>query len=252
MMDINCDLGEGEPLAKTRRILRWVTSANIACGGHAGSERTMRACLKLCHHLGVNAGAHPGFEDRKNFGRKEEAISLPQLQALIGCQAGRLSALAEDENIAISHIKLHGALYHVVEHDKELALGFAAFVKDRFAGVRILASPNGEVIPAARRCGVEAWGELFSDRAYNADGELVPRSQPGAILRDLAEIRTRIETFRWSGRVPASNGKLIPIAARTVCIHADSPAALRIARMLATLFREGHTESGARSEATLR
>ena len=252
MMDINCDLGEGEPLAKTRRMLRWVTSANIACGGHAGSERTMRACLKLCHRLGVNAGAHPGFEDRKNFGRKEEAISLVQLQALVGSQAGRLGALAQDENIAISHIKLHGGLYHVVERDQGLARGYAAFVKERFAGVRIIASPKGELIRAAMRCGVEAWGELFSDRAYTADGDLVPRGQPGAILRDLAEIRTRMETFRSSGRVPASNGKLVAIAARTVCIHSDSPGALRIARLLATLFREDHTRAGSPEQGAVR
>lgn len=238
MMDINCDLGEGEPLAKTRRILRWVTSANIACGGHAGSERTMRSCLRLCNQLGINAGAHPGFEDRRNFGRREEAISLPKFQALIEFQAGKLAVLAEEEKIRISHIKLHGALYHAVERDEGLARGYAAFVKERFPGARIIASPRGEVIPAAMHLGVEAWGELFSDRAYTAEGDLVPRSQPDAILRDFAEIRGRMETFRSSGCLPAKGGKLVAIAARTVCIHADSPGALRIARLLAALFRE--------------
>lgn len=240
MMDINCDLGEGEPLGKTRRILRWVTSANIACGGHAGSERTMRACLKLCHQLRVNAGAHPGFEDRQNFGRREQAITVLKLKALVESQAGRLAVLAEEENLRLSHIKLHGALYHLVERDKDLARGYASIVKERFAGFRIIASPNGEVIPAAMRCGVEAWGELFSDRAYTADGGLLPRGQPGAILRDLAEIRRRMETFLASGCVPAGDGKLVAIAARTVCVHADSPGAMRIARLLATLFRGSH------------
>jgi 5-oxoprolinase (ATP-hydrolysing) subunit A len=238
MMDINCDLGEGEPLAMTRRILRWVTSANIACGGHAGNVRTMRACLGLCKELGVNAGAHPGFEDRENFGRAEKAISLPELKSLVKSQAGELALVAEEVGVSLSHIKLHGALYHVVEGDGRLAKGYATLVGERFPGVRIIASPNGHVTRAAARCGVEVWGELFADRAYGANGDLIPRSQPGAILRDLTEIRMRMEMFRSTGRLPTSNGKKISIAARTVCVHADSPGALRIARLLAALFRE--------------
>ena len=248
-MDINCDLGEGEPLAKTRRMLRWVTSANIACGGHAGNERTMRACLKLCQGLRVNAGAHPGFEDRRNFGRTEQEISPARLKALIESQVGRLAVLAGEMNLALSHIKLHGALYHLVERDRNLARGYAAWVKERFAGFRIIASPNGEVRLAAIRCGLEAWGELFSDRAYAPDGTLVPRSEPAALLRDLGEVRTRMEEFRASRRVRANDGNLIAIDAQTVCVHADSPGALRIARLLARLFREDRSELDSESAA---
>ena len=247
MMDINCDLGEGEPLAKTRRMLRWVTSANIACGGHAGNERTMRACLNLCHSLGVNVGAHPSFEDRRNFGRTEQKISPTGLKALLESQVGRLAVLAGEMNLALSHIKLHGALYHVVERDRTLARGYAALVKEHFAGVRVIASPDGAVRPAAIRCGLETWGELFSDRAYEPDGTLVPRGKPGALLRDLGEIRTRMEEFRVSRRVRASDGRLIPIDAQTVCVHADSPHALRIARLLATLFHRDRRRLSQRS-----
>jgi UPF0271 protein len=237
MMDINCDLGEREPLAKTRRLLRWVTSANIACGAHAGSVRTMRACLKLCKELGVNAGAHPGFEDRQSFGRAEKTVSLAELKSLVESQVGRLALLAEEEKMRLTHVKLHGALYHVVERDRNLARGYANLIEKRFPGLRIIASPHGHVIRAAARCGVEALGELFADRAYAANGNLVPRNEPGAVLQDLAEIRMRIQMFRSTGRLPANNGKLITIPARTVCVHADSPRALRIARMLATAFR---------------
>jgi 5-oxoprolinase (ATP-hydrolysing) subunit A len=236
-VDINCDLGEGEPAERTRRILRWVSSANIACGGHAGSERTMRACLKLCHQFGVNAGAHPGFDDRQNFGRKEEEISRSSLQSLISSQVGKLVSLAEAEGVPIAHIKLHGGLYHVVERDKGLARGYAAFVKERFPNVRLIASPRGELIGAARSCGIPVWGELFSDRAYTAQGGLVPRSQSGAVLTDLAEIRRQMETFRARGGVCSRNGTLLALDAQTVCVHADSPSALRIARLLASLFR---------------
>jgi 5-oxoprolinase (ATP-hydrolysing) subunit A len=224
-------------LDRTRRILRWVSSANIACGGHAGSERTMRACLKLCHRLGVNAGAHPGFENRQHFGRQEEAISRSRLQSLISSQVGKLVSLAEAEGIPIAHIKLHGGLYHAVERDKDLASGYAALVKGRFPGVRLIASPHGELIGAARSCGLQVWGEVFSDRAYTAQGGLVPRSQPGAVLTDLAKIRMQMETFRASGRVCSVDGTSLPLDAQTVCVHADSPNALRIARLLASLFR---------------
>ena len=236
-MDVNCDLGEGEPLARTRRILRWVSSASIACGGHAGSERIMRACLRLCHQFRVNAGAHPGFDDRRNFGRKEEAISCSRLESLISSQVGKLATLAQAEGIPIAHIKLHGGLYHVVERDKNLASGYARFVKERFPGVRLIASPRGQLISSARKCGIEVWGELFADRAYTSEGGLVPRSQPGAVLSDLAEIRRRMETFRASDRVSSTDGTLLVLDAETVCLHADSPNALRIARLLASLFR---------------
>ena len=235
MMDINCDLGEGEPIEKTHRLLRWVTSANIACGGHAGSVRTMRSCLRLCAELGVNAGAHPGFVDRKNFGRKEMPISPSDLESLIESQAGGLALLADEEKIPISHIKLHGALYHVVERDRQLSAVYAGFVKKRFPGMRILASPNGCVIRTAGRLGVEIWGEIFSDRAYLAGGGLIPRSEPGAVLQDMAQIRMRMETFLSTGRLPLKNGTTVRINAQTVCVHADSPSALLIARLLAKL-----------------
>jgi 5-oxoprolinase (ATP-hydrolysing) subunit A len=235
MMDINCDLGEGEPIERTHRLLRWVSSANIACGGHAGTVRTMRSCLQLCVELGVNAGAHPGFVDPDGFGRKETAITPSDLKSLIESQVGSLVLLADEEKISISHVKLHGALYHVVERDPRLSEVYVGFVKGHFPGMRIFASPNGLVIPTAARLGVEAWGEIFSDRAYTADGDLVPRGQSGAVLEDIEEIRARTNEFLSTGRLRLNSGKTIKVAARTICVHADSPGALRIARLLAGL-----------------
>ena len=246
MIDINCDLGEGEPIEKTRRFLRWVTSANIACGGHAGSVRMMRSCLRLCGELGVNAGAHPGFVDRENFGRKEMPVSFSDLVSLIESQAGGLEMLADEEKVSLSHIKLHGSLYHVVERDRRLSAAYVEFVKERFPGLRILASPNGYVIPIAERLGVKAWAEIFSDRGYMAGGGLIPRSEPDAVLRDPAEIKMRMEMFLSSGRLPLKNGDTLKISAQTVCVHADSPGALRIARLLAKL------RSGSPSDSEMR
>ncbi len=248
MIDINCDLGEGEPIEKSRRFLRWVTSANIACGGHAGSVRKMRSCLRLCGELGVNAGAHPGFVDRENFGRKEMPISFSDLVSLIESQAGAFELLADEEKVPISHVKLHGALYHVVERDRRLSAAYVEFVKERFPGLRILASPNGYVIPIAERLGVKAWAEIFSDRGYMAGGGLIPRSEPGAVLRDPAEIKMRMEMFLSTGRLPLKSGDALKISAQTVCVHADSPGALRIARLLAKLCSRSLSDSETRSE----
>jgi UPF0271 protein len=183
----------------------------------------------------VNAGAHPGFVDKESFGRKDTAIIPSDLESLIETQVGALVVLAGQEKTSISHVKLHGALYHVVERDPRLSGAYAGFVKRHFPGMRIFASPNGRVIAAAARLGVEALGEIFSDRAYRAGGDLLPRSQPGAVLEDVEEIRTRMKMFLSTGRLPLKNGKTIKLAARTVCVHADSPGALRIARLLAEL-----------------
>jgi 5-oxoprolinase (ATP-hydrolysing) subunit A len=234
-MDINCDLGEGEPLEKTRRFMRWVTSANIACAGHAGNSDTMHCCLQLCKEAGVNAGAHPGFVDREYRGRRNMGISVSDLQSLIESQAGALERMADQEKIFISHIKLHGALYHIVEQDERLSVAYVVFVKERFPGIRIFAFPSGHVIPAARRLGVEVWGEIFADRAYEADGSLRSRAEAGALLEDLGEIRMRMKTFLSTGRLPLKDGKTIKISAQTVCVHSDSPGALRTARLLAKL-----------------
>jgi 5-oxoprolinase (ATP-hydrolysing) subunit A len=239
MIDVNCDLGEGEPIEKTRRLLRWVTSANIACGGHAGSTQTMRSCLRLCAELGVNAGAHPGFVDREGFGRRELPITASDLESLVESQAGGLKKLADQEKISIAHIKLHGALYHVVERDQRLSNVYAKFVRERFPRLRIIASPTGCVIRIAKQLGVEAWGEIFADRGYAADGALLPRGQPGAVLRDISKIRMRIERFLATGELTLENGRRVKIAAQTVCIHADSPGALRIARLLSMLGATG-------------
>jgi UPF0271 protein len=238
-MDINCDLGEGEPLAKTRRFMRWVTSANIACAGHAGNSDTMHCCLQLCKEAGVNAGAHPGFVDREYRGRRNMGISVSDLQSLIESQAGALERMADQEKISISHIKLHGALYHIVEQDERLSEAYVVFVKERFPGIRIFAFPSGRVLPTARRLGMQVWGEIFADRAYEADGSLRSRAEAGALLEDFGEIRMRMETFLSTGRLPLKDGTTIKINAQTVCVHADSPGALRTARLLAKLCSSG-------------
>jgi UPF0271 protein len=236
MIDLNCDLGEGEAPRRTRTLLRWVTSANIACGGHAGDTRSMRRCLQACRASGVNAGAHPGFEDRENFGRREQPITPKGLKELLARQAGAFAALARREGLQMTHVKLHGALYHVVEGRRPLARAFLDYVAEHHPKARIIASANGLVLPLARRAGVEAWGEIFADRGYTARGGLLPRGQEGAVLHDLVEIRARVEGFLRTGAFPARDGTLLRLEARTLCVHADSPGSGRIARLVASVL----------------
>lgn len=231
-MDINCDLGEGESAAKTRSLMQWITSANIACGGHAGDEKTIRRTLRLCREFDVNAGAHPGFEDFANFGRKALPITPGELKQLLIRQVVWFATLAEEEGVPLAHIKLHGALYHVVEADAALARAYVTFASGQCPGARLVASPQGAVREAADKQGVELWPEIYADRAYLADGTLVPRKNPGALL-PLNDIRHRQEAYRILGLLFANDGTPLDLDARTMCIHSDSPGALRVARLLA-------------------
>lgn len=236
MIDLNCDLGEGEPSRRTQSLLRWVTSANIACGGHAGDERTMRNCLRWCRELGVNPGAHPGFEDRDHFGRRALPVTPGELAALLDRQVSRLEALARDEGTRLAHLKLHGALYHAVEHDSRLARALVEFVASRYPLCRLIASANGLVLPLARRRNLEAWGEIFADRGYTPEGELVPRGEEGAVLPDAEAVLARAKYFLRHGALTARDGALLRLDAQTICLHADSPNAARIARSLASVL----------------
>ncbi len=231
MMDINCDLGEYESAAKTRALMRWITSANIACGGHAGDEKSMRRCLRLCREFAVAAGAHPGFEDAKNFGRKALPITAAELRELLSRQVGDFVHHATTEGVKVAHVKLHGALYHVVEGDRALARNYVAFVKRHLDGAHILGAAQGLVGAEAAKEDVTFWPEIYADRAYGNDGTLIPRKKPGAVL-PLAAIRHRLEAYRILGLLFAQDGTPLDLPAQTMCIHSDAPNATRVARLL--------------------
>lgn len=239
MIDINCDLGEGEPFSRTRALMRRVSSANIACGGHAGSESSMAVCLRLCAAFGVNAGAHPGFEDREHFGRRPLPLSSRKLRFLLARQVDALLHLARLMEHPVVHVKLHGALYHVVESDASLARTYVHFIGENYPGMRIIALAGGRVVRVASRCDVPVWNEIFAERAYDAAGRLLPRTVPGAVISELAVIRRRALAFREYGAFPAEDGSLLSLPAQTICVHSDTPGAVRIAGSLAAVLRAG-------------
>jgi UPF0271 protein len=234
-MDLNCDLGELEPWQRTRALMRWIRSANIACGGHAGTVKTMGRSVRWAIQQGVRIGAHPGLPGA--FGRAETRISGVELAALVEEQAGLLAKIARVEGTRLHHIKLHGALYHATEADDRLAISFVRAVKRLFPGVALYSLSNGRVFHAARRERVVAWGEFFADRNYLDDGRLVPRTDLRALIFGLDEIEARVREWLLRSRVRTVTGRWLALDARTVCVHGDTPCSLTLARRISVLIR---------------
>jgi UPF0271 protein len=230
-IDLNCDLGEG--CARDAELMPLITSANIACGAHAGDTVTMRTTVELAMRHGVAIGAHPGLADRENFGRKE--ISLTPLVAAqqVLEQLIRLQAVACDAGTEVRHVKLHGALYNLVSRDRALS---EAVVEGLRTGTKIptlyvLAGSELERV-ARERSGIRVVPEVFADRSYQSDGSLTPRSRPDAMITDEKIAVAQVLRMVRDGTVRATDGTVIPISAGTVCLHGDGPHAVTFARCL--------------------
>jgi len=236
-LDLNCDLGEGEPLVRTRALMRWIASANVACGGHAGDARSMRACVRLAKQSGVKLGAHPGPWSRADRGRGPVRISADELELLLLQQVGALEKIANSERVHLNHIKLHGALYHAVEAEAVLARAYVRCVATHWPQAKIYALAGGRVVSAAKGRGVPCLAEGFADRAYQADGRLVPRTKPGAVLSNVAESVLRVRALLAGRGLTARDGRRLVLQIETVCVHSDSPHALRLVRELSAVIR---------------
>jgi len=228
-MDLNCDLGEGEPAERTRALMRWITSANIACGGHAGDGRTMEFCVRTAAARGVRIGAHPGTA--AGFGREASPMTPEELECLLLHQVGGLVAVARSLGHSVAHVKLHGALYHAAEHETALAASYIGTVRRWFPRLRVFARAGGGVAEAARTAGLNVWEEAFLDRGYRADGTLVPRGDPGALLGDPATIRARIRDVRSGRGLLTESGGRLRLTPRTWCVHSDTPDSVRLVRI---------------------
>ncbi len=238
-VDLNADLGEGSP--DEHELFGVATSVNIACGAHAGDLAAMRAALRAVKATGASAGAHPGYADPEYFGRRELALAPGQVTALVTTQVSLLAGLARDEGVTLRHVKPHGALYNQAARDTLLA---AAVV----AGVRAAAPDAGRFAPdgsalarAAEEAGLKVWREAFADRAYRADGSLVPRGEPGAVLAEDAALAQALEVVT-SGRVYCVTGEWIRLEADTLCVHGDGPAAALLLQRLRVALSERGVE----------
>ncbi|MBT8110447.1 MAG: 5-oxoprolinase subunit PxpA [Gammaproteobacteria bacterium] len=227
-IDINADLGEGE--ASDTELLRIVSSCNVACGGHAGDAASMRATVAAAIENGVAIGAHPSYPDRDGFGRRSDFLAGPGLLATLVAQIQSLSAIVAEYGASLHHVKPHGALYNDACADAELADVVAAAVVEASDGVFLVGLPNSELQRAARRRGLPFLAEAFIDRAYLADGSLVPRSEPGAVHQALASIEAQAISLARDHAVTSSDGQPVSLKVDTLCVHGDTPGAAQAAR----------------------
>ncbi|MDX2020184.1 MAG: 5-oxoprolinase subunit PxpA [Deltaproteobacteria bacterium] len=235
-VDVNADLGEGE--ATDARMFTLVSSANIACGGHAGDEASMQLCLRLAKQHGVAAGAHPGFVDRQNKGRRTMTATPLEVHRLVSDQVRALATLASREGVRLGHVKAHGALYNQAAQDPALARALAEAVVAIDPAMRLFGLPGSCMQTQAKAVGLQFVGEAFVDRAYDDQGHLVPRQEPGAVLTDpphrLAARAVRLATGL---PVPSLNGAPVVVAASTLCVHGDTPAAVAVAAAVREALR---------------
>ncbi len=229
-LDLNCDLGEGS--AADVELMPLVTSANIACGGHAGDEESMRASVELAARHGVAIGAHPGFIDREHFGRRELKVGAGEVRELVLSQTRRLEAVARGVNTVLSHVKPHGALYNQVARDSTLAGAVVDAVLELGVAL-VLFAPAGSVLLArARAAGLKVASEVFADRTYQADGSLTPRSRADALITDEEVAVAQVLRMVRESKVRSVQGSDLTLAADTVCVHGDGPHAIALVRAL--------------------
>lgn len=220
-LDLNCDLAEHEPPGQTAALMALVTSANLACGGHAGTEATLRHALRLAKTHGVHAGAHPGLPGA--FGRAETPLTPTAFRELLHRQLGLFLRLAAEVDVSPHHLKLHGALYHATERDPALRDVLIEVVKTEHPSLIIYALAGGTTLQAARAAGLEAWDEAFADRGYRSDGSLVSRTEPSAVIDDPATVAARLHAWQNGQPVLSVNGEALSLLPRTVCVHGDTP-----------------------------
>ena len=227
-LDLNADLGEG--IGNDEAMLEIVSSASIACGGHAGDETSMRSALRAAKARGVTVGAHPGFPDRENFGRKRMVLPPDELDASIRAQVRMLVELGEEEGWPVRYVKLHGALANMAAEEPAVAALCFAAVEGLVEDMAILAIDNSAQAEVAEALGFPVIREAYADRAYQANGLLVPRQMPGAVLHDEAAIAARAVGLALKGEIVTADGSAIRTTARSLCIHGDTPGAVAIAR----------------------
>lgn len=227
-IDLNADLGEGD--GYDEQLLGTVSSCNVACGGHAGDAASMVATVRSAIANGVCVGAHPGYPDREGFGRRSGFLRGDELYRALTEQVTALSDVTADLGVLMTHVKPHGALYNDAVADRELADVIARVVAEAAGSPAFIGMANTELQHAAERHGVSFIAEAFVDRAYEADGTLVPRSEPGAVHDDLGVITMQAVRLATEGRVTARTGETVSVSADTLCIHGDTPGAAVAAR----------------------
>lgn len=242
-IDLNSDLGESwlpAVVGDDDAMLRLVSSANLACGAHGGDPITMAAAARSAVARGVVIGAHPSYDDREGFGRRDVDVDPVALEAQLVEQVARLTAVAGEAGGAVRYLKPHGALYNRIVSDAERAEVVARVAAS--AGLPIMGMPGSAIERAAREAGIRFITEAFVDRAYRADGSLVPRSEPGAVLHDAAVVAARAVRLAAAGEVETIDGEVVRVEAESLCVHGDTPGAVELAGAVRRALAEAGVE----------
>src|SRR5450830_1544105 len=221
-VDLNFDGGEG---ADDAALMRSVSTVNIACGGHAGDEHSMREVARLALSRGVAICAHPSYEDRENFGRAPVALAPAAIEGLVKRQVETLRNVVREEEGELTGVKPHGALYHAAAADGAVAAAVARAIREVSPDLVVVSSPGSKLLEAARALGLAVAAEGFVDRGYEADGSLVPRGAPGALVEDPAAAARCALSLVLKRRTVARNGQAVPLAVDTLCVHRHTPNA---------------------------
>ena len=242
-VDLNCDMGESFgpwKLGADAAVMASITSANIACGFHAGDPGVMRETIRLAAEAGVAVGAHPGFPDLGGFGRREMQVAPREVEDLMLYQIGALAGLARAAGVTLRHVKPHGALYNMAVRDRRLADAIARAVAGFDTSLVLFGLAGSVMLDAGRDAGLKVAAEGFADRMYEPDGSLTPRSRAGAVVADPADVARRAVRLVRDGAVITSSGSVLPLQIDTICVHGDTPGADVSAREL----RKALTQAG--------
>jgi 5-oxoprolinase (ATP-hydrolysing) subunit A len=231
-VDLNADVGESFgawSLGQDPALMRFITSANVACGFHAGDPGVMRATVALAREHGVAVGAHPGFPDLAGFGRRELQVSPRDVEDFVVYQVGALAGIAAAQGVRLQHVKPHGALFNMAVRDAALADAIARAVATLDKAMILFGLPGSELVSAGRRAGLRTACEVFADRAYQPDGTLVSRQESGAVIHDADAVEQRVIGMVRDQAVAAIDGSRVAVSVDTICVHGDTPDAAALA-----------------------
>ena len=229
-IDLNADVGEG--CGQDGALMPLISSANIACGIHAGDDDSMREAVALALEYGVAIGAHPSFPDREHFGRREMRLNTRELRECIVAQIESLASVAAAAGTRLRHVKPHGALYNMAVRDEELTEAVVTAIRSVDPALMLFGLAGSSLVTVAARLGMPFVSEAFADRAYRSDGSLLPRDQPGSVLQNATDVAGRAVAMVQDGGVVAVDGSRVSIAADTICVHGDTPGAAALARRI--------------------
>ena len=244
-IDLNCDLGESfgaYTIGMDSAVIPYITSANVACGYHAGDPLVMQKTVAACKASGVHIGAHPGYPYLMGFGQRNITATPAEIKAYVQYQVGALSAFCAAAGVPLCHVKPHGAMYNMAAKDEALARAICEGILEVNPALTLLALSGSAMVRAARELGLGVKSEVFADRGYQADGTLVPRGRPGAMITDEDEAIARVIRMAKEGVVRSVDGMDVPLVADSVCVHGDGEKALAFVRRIRAALTDAGIE----------